>query len=46
MSNVFEKDKWYLRPRVRSGSLIPPFCIRFGSWWPVDYRVNIYNGNS
>jgi len=33
--SVFEKDRWYLRPWVRSGSLIPPFCIRFGRWWLV-----------
>ena len=23
-SNVFEKDRWYLRPRIRSGSPEPP----------------------
>jgi len=29
MSSVFEKDRWYLRPRVRSGSLnsSPPNTI-------------------
>jgi hypothetical protein len=29
VSNVFEKDRWYLRPRVRSGSLISPPTGRF-----------------
>ena len=34
--HVFGECWWDLRPRVRSGSLNPHFCIRFDRWWLFD----------
>jgi len=40
-SNVLTKDRWYLRPRVRSGSLNSPICIRLRPWWELTAAANL-----
>ena len=46
ISNIFEKHRWYLRPRVRSGSLSPLFVFDLPGGGMLTNGINMYNFSS